>query len=460
MNGQINFLPYYQRYFLKRKIEKYIKDTYGEKSGYKIVFPNITYSTSCPITKTILLPPLANISLNTLKILAEHEADHIRMRGEFLYDYDYLKRYPMLNVAELVMHIIEDNVINKGLMKDGHSKGSICKVMDEFGFKGLSYLSLIDDKEERLKIIKNYIKSGLFKKDAKAEEIDKLIETLVRKLKRNTREAITSEEFKRLYKLINVKSKVDSDGAHNPTCGAKYHLKSHGISYDSGRRLPDFKYVQKIRQIIRRLKVIREEEKENTQFYGKKLNRAYIHSDTEYKPFINKMHKVSISNPKILVLVDFSGSMVGEHEKIAKTFTVAIMQEFSNSVVITSQYHGNPLIKVVNTTNELINMYATGDEGFDSLEWFFNENRELLSNAEMFVLISDLVIDSSELKGLLNTVGKLRIPKMVGWTIYKDEDDETKYVIKKLKSNKFKIYRITEMHDTVELAKRMLNLYK
>jgi len=464
MNNQINFLPYYQRYFVKKKIEKYIKEKYGEESKYKIVLPNITYSTSCPITKTILLPPLANVSTITLKILADHEAEHIKMRREYMRDYRYLKKYAMLNVAELVMHIIEDNVINEGLKEIGTNEGRIRKAMDDFGFGGLSYLSLIEDREKKIKVINNYIKSGLFKEEAKAEEIDELISTLVSKLKRSVRDTIESEEFRRLYNLINTKShtRTSRDDVMDSTIskGAKLHLKGHGISYDSGYSLPNFKYVQRIRQIIKRLKVVREEEKEITQFYGKKLNRAYIHNDIEYKPFINKFHRLSINNPKILMLIDFSGSMCGEHEKIAKTFAVAIMQEFNNAVVIASQHVMNPIIKVVNTTNELINLYPTGDEGFDSLSEFFSENRYLMNDAEMFVLISDLIIDDEELDGLLNTVGKLKIPKVVAWTTYEEEEGEIKYTIEKLKSNKFKIYSIIRIHDTVELAKRMLNLYK
>jgi len=320
----------------------------------------------------IYLPFIEPLDLGDLKVILKHEEGHFKITK----DEAIIPLTMNIIKARKVLNILEDILVNEEM-----SKNKLEKVFKKMGGESLQItLWKHYSKKEKEKLI-NKLKGKLFKY-MDTEKITKTIEETVKDRKSfdSVNKFVSSHfsVFEKFYDIFENELPKDIPG-------------SGPGDYTRNYCLPDPKLVKKIEKILKNLKVNLEEITHKEHLYGKRINRKYFEDILCIKPFIQQEAKQVFLRPKVLILLDCSGSMLGQPEVKAKSFIEACLNTLDCKVIGHNQcYH------VITDNKEEINkLPMTGDE-------WFNKLKPEDYSCDVFVVMTDLNIDNGEADGLFD----------------------------------------------------------
>jgi len=370
----------------------------------------------------IYLPFIEPLDLGDLKVLLEHEEGHFKITK----DEAIIPTGINLNKARKVLNVLEDILVNESI-----SRSRLERVFKKLGGESLQ-VTLWNQyrKDEKEKVVKR-LKGKLFKNLDTKEIIDTIEETVKSRKKYDRVSKFVSYDysmFDRFYKIF--KEEMPND------------LPGNGPGrYDILHYLPDPELVKKFKKIFQNLKVNVEEIANKEQFYGKRINRKYVEDVVCIKPFIQRVTSQAFLRPKVLLLLDCSGSMHGKPEIKAKSFITACLETLDCKVIGHNQYYHI----ITDNKEEVIKLPMTGDENFNKLK---PEDY----NCDVFVTVTDLNIDSAEAKGLLE-FGK-HIKAKYRYLLICSSEYYSSYPIL---NEVFRRYFVGDSKQYIEFAKKLAN---
>ena len=353
--------PFSKSFLMKKKLQK-------------LTDKKIIYTTSrnayCNLnTKKIFLPFVEPLEYDDLKTLLEHEEKHFSITK------CPAKIPKTINIvkAQRVLNYLEDMVVNKHLKREKLERI----------FKKLSAereqltLWLHYDNKEKLNIIRKLKRLNVFR-DIPDEEIVSTIDETIKEREKydSVRDFVTysPETFRKYYELFSDNYDDTGDGP---------------CVYEERYNLPDWDLMKKFEKLIKNLKTVSMEEYRDETFIGHRINRKFFEDISCIKPFNKKTIITSVNLPKIVILLDCSGSMVGYPEKVAKSFIVACLRHLETVLVAHNQYYTN----IVKNPETAVKLPMTGDEHFHKLQ-------PKQYSCDIFVVITDMNINDREAKGL------------------------------------------------------------
>ena len=354
---------YAKSYIYKQALNRlspYFVHYQHERAAYSDLMSNIIY-----------LPFIEPLDFGDLKVLLEHEEGHFKITKEDA-------KVPVsldITKARKVLNILEDMLVNESIPRN-----RLERVFKKLGGESLQITLWSQYSKDEKERVVNRLKGKLFK-DLDTKEIIKTIETTIKDRKSfdgvNRYVNTHFEKFKKFYNIF--KSDLPRDIPGNGPA-----------EYNSGYYLPDVGLTNKFRKIFQNLKVDVEYIGNKEQFYGKRINRKYLESLVCLKPFLQRVSSHIFSRPKVLLLLDCSGSMIGQPEIKAKSFIAACLDTLDATLIGHNQYYH----VVTKNKTEASKLPMTGDECFDKLK---PEDY----SSDVFVVISDLDISRGEARGLL-----------------------------------------------------------
>ena len=399
-------LSFVDRYFTLKKLRK--------ETEYKVFdsFSNRAFSSK--YFKSIFLP-VSHLNLNELKMLLKREEEKIKRHG-------YLQDASFSEINDLAFDVLNNMIFTPKAIPENRKNL----------FKKLSPTHLLDaweyyDDKEKEQVVKTLQKQEILKDEKSVDEIIKIIDETYSKAKSYSSAedfASSNEDMMRKFSdLFNTSDEV-GDG-HSP--------------FRSSFKNPDWEMVKEVRRIIRNLKSPRITEIKEEGFIGKKLNRKFVYELSIY-PFEIKKEKKQINKPNIGIIIDFSGSMSGNPEINAKTLAVALLQErVVNEVLVKSEYFE----EIVSSVTQLRSKPPSGDEGFDTLK-----TKEYIKDKDVIIVITDLIIDEDERKGLAKFLNDVRM-KTIILVVSEKNVDEYKEDLP------FRRYKFSEKKDLITVAKKL-----
>jgi len=330
-------------------------------------------------SKTIYLPFVEPLDLKDLKILLEHEAKHFEITKEPI----KVTKSHDLNKVKLAANVLEDIIVNETL-----SRKDLETVFKKLNAPSLQ-LTLWQhyNSEEKIKVVKKAKQNKVLKDSISDEEIIKTIDETVKTRKKYNSakdfEWMKPALFKKYCDLFE-KPPVDSPG-------------DGPAEMDYKGRPPDYNLVKQFERLLKAWRVKTEDSFRTEEFIGKRLNRKFIENLTHWKPFIKQYEIRTIKKPKVLILLDCSGSMGGAVEIIAKSFITACLRTIDCKVIAHNQYYH----LITNIPEELAKLPMDGDECFDKLS-----PQEF--KCDVFMVVTDINISPSESEGLYNFAQSIR----------------------------------------------------
>lgn len=398
------------------------KQALSKASPHQIVYHHGIGAYSDLKSGKIFLPFVEPLDLGDLHTLLEHEEGHFKITK----DEAVIPLAMDIAKARKVLNVLEDILVNEKM-----SKGRLEKVFKKLGGESLQITLWEHYSEGEKKKLVNKLKGKLFK-DMDTKEIIKTIKDAVevRKSFDSVGKFVRTHYrvFKRLYDVF-----IDDLPDDIPGPGPGKYLENHHLS---NREL-----VKKIKKMLINLKVNSEEFARKEQYYGKRINRKYFEDVMCIKPFIQQDSRHVFLRPKVLILLDCSGSMMGQPEIRAKSFIEACLDTLDCTVIGHNQcYH-----VVTNDKKEVNELPMTGDEWFDKL-------KPKDYSCDVFVVVTDLHIDDDEAKGLFE-FGKFMKAKykyLLGCSF-------EHYYKHKFLNAVFKKYYVGNYEQYIEFAKKLAN---
>ena len=350
-------------FIIKRKLQKLTDKRIIYQYNIKTAYCNLK-------TNTIYLPFVEPLEFSDLKILLEHEKKHFEITKKVA----KLRADVNLVKAQKVLNLLEDIIINE----------SISRKRLETVFKKLradtEQLTLwqhFDDKE-KITMTNKLKRAGIFKDIDTEKIIDTIDKTVkIRKEYSSLHDFVSCKysTFKEYYNLFD--DSVSDDPGDGPG------------EYDLHYNLPDWDLMKKFEKLIKNLKTVSTEEYRDETFVGHRINRKFFEDISCIKPFTKKTTVTSVNLPKIVILLDCSGSMAGYSEKVAKSFIVACLRHLDATLIAHNQYYTN----VIKNPETAIKLPMTGDEHFHKLQ-------PQQYSCDIFIVITDVDISEEEARGL------------------------------------------------------------
>ena len=235
--------------------------------------------------------------MQDLKTFLDHELLHFEITkkpAKFEKSYNITK-------AQFVSNILEDIIINEKLKRSSLER--VYKKMTGDKEKAASMITLwghFTDEEKR-KVVEEGLKKGIFKDKYTVDEIIETIEYTIkeRKSENSLYDFVEwyDSTFKKFYNLFRDDTACELAPSNGPA------------EYDSSYNKPDWNLFKEISKILQRFKIKTQHTTIEKKFYGKRLNRKFYEDPSEIYPFKHKYTKTQIRKPKILCILDCSGSM-------------------------------------------------------------------------------------------------------------------------------------------------------
>jgi len=371
----------------------------------------------------IYLPFIEPLDLGDLKVLLKHEEGHFSItKDEAVIPIGSVN----LSKAKKVLNVLEDILVNESI-----SRNRLERVFKKLSGESMQ-VTLWNQysRDEKEKVV-NKLKGKLFK-DIDTQKIIETIEKTVEIRKKYDRVSkFVSHDFnafKEFYDVFAEEMPKDVPG-NGPA------------KYTESFRMPNPELVKKFRKIFQNLKINVEEITNKEQFYGKRINRKYLEDAMCIKPFLQRVTSHSLLRPKVLVLLDCSGSMQGKPEIKAKSFITACLDSLDCKIIGHNQYYH----VVTGNTEEVNKLPMTGDEHFNTLK---PEDY----SCDVFVTVTDMNIDESEAQGLLE-FGK-HVKAKYKYLLVCSHEYYTRY---QSLNEIFKRYFVGDSNHYIEFAKKLAN---
>jgi len=356
--------PFWKSHIIKSKLTK--------STPYRVIYQSHTPTAYSNLTtNTIYLPFIEPLEYGDLVTLLKHEEKHFKVTKKPAY---ISTRYNIAK-AQKILNILEDIIIN-----EGESRSRLERIFKKLGTDSEQITLWGHFSEEEKKKIVDKLKGELFKKDVSTEKIIEVMEKVIKTRKKydSLREFVYREEsvFDEYYRIFVDKSE-------------KYERGDGPCEYDSSYYRPETGIVKTFEKILRNFNIKSSEIFYEKNYIGKRINRSFLENLTEIKPFKRTKEILEMKRPKIIILLDCSGSMKGEPEKLAKAFIVACLRQIDCKVIAHNQYYH------IETDNEqtIIKLPMTGDE------WFNTINPKMYKT-DILAVITDMNISDEEAIGL------------------------------------------------------------
>ena len=355
--------PFWKSHVIKNKLTK--------STPYKVIYQSHTPTAySNLITNTIYLPFIEPLEYGDLLTLLKHEEKHFKITKKPA----CIKTRYNIAKAQKILNILEDIIIN-----EGESRSKLERIFKKLCTDSEQVTLWGHFSEEEKKKIVDRLKGKLFK-DISTEKIVEVIEKTIkaRKKHESLREFVYKKEeiFDEYYRIFVDKSE-DYERGDGP------------CEYDSSYHIPKTEVIKEFEKIIRNFNIKSSEMFYEKSYIGKRINRSFLENLTEIKPFKRTKEIIETKKPKIVILLDCSGSMIGDPEILAKAFIVACLRHLDCKVIAHNQYYH------IETKSErtIVKLSMTGDEWFHLLD-------PKMYKTDILAVITDMQISDVEAEGL------------------------------------------------------------
>ncbi len=421
------FTPYsfYEAYFAKRKLQKL--------TNKKLIYTTNLTMPHCDLSaNTIYLPFVHPLTLKDLKILLKHEELHFKYT-KYTPDIFILSNNLQRPAATVhkALNYLEDMYINKHI-----SRNDLERIIKKIGHEKhitLFYHYKDDERKEAIEYMKEI---GELKEDINVDEAVELFnEAIEKREKYDSLEEFVKNEEELVSKIIELYNDTNELVGSGPTPQSNTSVP------------PDFDLLKKFNKILRRFRTITRETIYEEKMYGKRINRKFIETPVCIKPFVHKYDKTTVHKPNILMLIDTSGSMHGRPMAIAKALVMSILQNCNAKAI----FHGQYIHAVVTEPSQVKYIPADGDDDFNTLR--VEEAKKY--NPDIFILISDNIIDKQEALNLYDYVKSINANKKYYLVTCDDDPYDYKFFDEVMK----RIIVETDEDKFIEFLKKLVAQY-